>query len=296
MNNFSISQLAQYSGLKPHTIRIWEQRYNALQPSRSEGNTRYYDDNQLRRLLNIVTLSATGHKISDLCIMKDTQLFKLIQEHNIETESFQHGYYINRLVAAAMTFDEISFEKIFAHCLLRFSMQEVYIKIVYVLMQRMGMLWAADVIPPAKEHFVSNLLRQKFFTAIDALAAPKYHDQVWICFLPENEFHEVGLLFATYLIRLSGRRVIYLGSNLPWNSLSGAVKETKATHLLTFFVKKNTNEYYEEVFNLLKSSYPQKKVYIAGDPSSINSIKLPGNISWLSSPDELEQVLKNKSV
>ena len=235
MNLFSISQLAQYSGIKPHTIRMWEKRYHALKPNRTEGNTRYYDNMQLRRLLNIVSLLDEGHKVSKLCAMPDQQLFALIDE---KSSTVQHvsSYYISQLIAAAMSYDEQYFSNTFSHCLLRYGMKETYLQVVYPMLIRIGLMWLSDTMPAPHEHFISNLLRQKLFTAIDALAPPKKAFSTWLLFLPENEFHEIGLLFAAYLIRISGDKVIYLGSNVPEHSLGAAINDIMPDYLLLFLV------------------------------------------------------------
>jgi MerR family transcriptional regulator, light-induced transcriptional regulator len=287
MNNFSISQMAQLSGLKPHTIRIWEQRYNTMQPHRSEGNTRYYDDLQLRRLLNIRTLSLLGYKVSDLSAMKDEQLFRLISKQQAFNVSVENEYYVNSLVSAGMEFNEGSFEKILAHCMLKFSLKTVYKEIILPLLQRMGLLWSADVLPLANEHFISNLLRQKIFTAIDALPLTGKSKSTWLCFLPEDEFHEIGLLFANWLIRSHGHQVVYLGSNVPLSTLPEAVKKTGATNLLTFFVKNNSVDNYIEIAKALSDECPQKKIFIAANPSLLKG-KLRSNVRLLHNIEDLE--------
>ena len=118
MNLFSISDLQQFSGIKAHTIRVWEQRYNGLNPTRSEGNTRYYDNLQLRRLLNIVSLLESDYKISELCSMTDQMLFKLLEQQLKDTDIKEgtNEYFVAQLIAAATCFDEIHFEKIFSNC------------------------------------------------------------------------------------------------------------------------------------------------------------------------------------
>ena len=213
MDLFSISQLSRYSGIKAHTIRMWEQRYNALKPDRSEGNTRYYDNTQLRRLLNIVSLMEGDHKVSELCEMPDKGLFRLINEkvqNSIKTTE-KAEYFISQMIAAGMSYDEQHFEKILSSCLVRYGMKKAYTEVLYPMLVRIGLMWEGDSIPPANEHFISNLLRQKLFAAIDSLPPSKATADKWLLFLQENEFHEIGLLFACYLIRLSGRQVIYLG-------------------------------------------------------------------------------------
>lgn len=184
MNSFSISELSRYSGVKPHTIRIWEQRYNALTPNRTEGNTRFYDSSQLRRLLNIVSLMESDFKVSELCTMPDKKLFKLLAEfqNNIKS-SESNDYFVSQLIAAGMSYDEPNFEKIFSHCLVRLGIKSTYIKVIYPMLSRIGIMWASDSIAPANEHFITNIVRQKLFTAIDSLPSSKSLSDTWLLFL-----------------------------------------------------------------------------------------------------------------
>lgn len=293
MDLFSISQLSRYSGIKPHTIRIWEQRYNALKPNRSEGNTRYYDNTQLRRLLNIVSLTGADQKPSELCKMSDKKLFDLIyasvqQKVDVTDRS---EYYISQLLAAGVSFDELHFEKIFSNCLVRYGLREAYTKVIYPMLERIGLFWSCDRMPPANEHFMSNILRQKFFTAIDALPPAKDRENKWLLFLREGEFHEIGLLLANYLIRLSGQLVIYLGGDVPFPSLEKAIKDTRPANLLFFVVHHELPEHLQDYLNSLVNSFTGKKIYVSGNTNVIQQL-IPGKkIQWLKSIEDLEQEL-----
>ena len=291
MNSFSISQLAQFSGVKAHTIRIWEQRYNALKPNRTEGNTRYYDNEQLRRLLNIVSLADLDYKVSELCTMPDKKLFKLIEKLNAANVYKSYEYFISNLISAGINYDEPGFEKIFSHCILRYGMKEAYLKIIYPMLVRMGLMWSADTIPPAHEHFISNLLRQKFLTAIDSLPLAKPQSDSWLLFLPENEFHEMGLLFASYLLRVSGKKVIYLGCNLPFQSLKMVLKNTSPNNLLLFFVHHNLPDDTQEYLNNLSSQFKGKNIFVASDQKLTSQLKKRNNIRFLHSVEDLERKL-----
>lgn len=291
MNQFSISQLERFSGIKAHTIRIWEQRYNALQPNRSEGNTRYYDDDQLRRLLNIVSLSKQDYKVSELCAMTDQQLFKLVWELKNEIENKTEEYFISQLVAAGISYDESYFDKIFSHTLLRYGMKDTYLKVIYPVLDRTGLMWTCNNLAPANEHFISNLFRQKLFTAIDALPSPKPESESWLLFLQENEFHEIGLLLAHYLIRLSGKKVIFLGSNVPMESVIAAAKEISCDNLLLFLVHRDSELEVCQYLKDLNSRFTGKNIYIAGEQKRLNQIKKTKNVIFLSSVDDLEQQL-----
>src|SRR5664279_4349134 len=173
MESFSVSDLANYSGIKPHTIRIWEKRYHALKPNRSQGNTRYYDSAQLKRLLNISSLLHSDYKVSALCAMPDEKLQALGRKNLQSNTTDQKEYFVTQLISAALTYDESDFVKIFSHCLLRYGLKDAYLLVLYPVLIRIGLMWLNDSLPTSSEHFISNLIRQKLFTAIDSLPAPK---------------------------------------------------------------------------------------------------------------------------
>ncbi len=292
MNLFSISQLQQFSGIKAHTIRVWEKRYNGLNPTRSEGNTRYYDGLQLRRLLNIVSLLEFDYKVSQLCSMTDQMLFKLLEKQLRETEIKEgaNEYFISQLIAAATGFDEVHFEKIFSNCVLRLGMKHTYIKVIYPMLNRIGLLWTTGAISPVYEHFSSNIIKQKIFSAIDSLP-PAKSKQSWLLFLPENEFHEIGLLFSHYLIRQAGNKVIYLGSNVPYETLISAVEQVNPAHLLFFLVHYDTPEDSQNYLNKLKKNFNKTKIHLSGNEKLIRKLKTGKEFNWIRSVEELKKQL-----
>ena len=293
MDSFSISQLQQFSGIKAHTIRIWEQRYDALKPNRSEGNTRYYDNSQLRRLLNITSLMNDDYKVSELCRMSDSQLFKLLEEQlkNPPTAKEPYEYFVTQLVAAGMEYDEAHFEKLFSACIIRFGIRQTYINVVYPLLLRLGLMWTNDRLPPAQEHFISNIIRQKLFTAIDSLPPAKSVKDTWLLFLPENEFHEIGLLFAHYTIRHAGKRSVYLGANVPDTTLKDAITIINPSNLLLFFVHHNIPEESQKYLNWLSKSFKETTIHLSGNVKLIKQLKTGKEIQWLQSVEQLEKRL-----
>jgi len=292
MNLFSISDLQQFSGIKAHTIRVWEQRYNGLNPTRSEGNTRYYDNLQLRRLLNIVSLLESDYKISELCSMTDQMLFKLLEQQlkNTDIKEGTNEYFVAQLIAAATCFDEIHFEKIFSNCVLRLGMKHTYTKVIYPMLNRIGLMWTTGSISPAYEHFSSNIVKQKIFSAIDSLPPTKSTNS-WLLFLPENEFHEIGLLFSHYLIKQAGKKVIYLGSNVPFETLISAITETTPAHLLFFLVHYDTPKDSQDYLNNLKKNFSKTKIHLSGNEKLISKLKTGKEFNWIRSVEELEKQL-----
>ncbi len=293
MDHFSISDLQQFSGIKAHTIRMWEQRYDALKPERSEGNTRYYNGQQLRRLLNIVSLINTDHKVSELCAMPDEKLYDLLTAHLPATEQADHKYeyFISQIIAAAMEYNESLFDKVVSSAILRFGLRDTYVKILYPVLSRLGIMWSANSLRPAQEHFITCLFRQKLLTAVDALPSST-SKETWLLFLPPGEFHETGLLFANFLLRQSGHRVIYLGSDVPTESLKAVAKELHPTCLLFFLVRKNDQEEDEELILHLSRQFKDQKIYVACESSRLQQIRKGSRVIALHSVEHLEAAIK----
>ncbi len=291
MNQFSISQLAHFSGIKPHTIRIWEQRYQALNPQRTEGNTRFYDGQQLRRLLNIVSLTKTKYKVSQLCSMSDEDLYKLVKEQNAEAgQKNDYDYFVNQLISAGMNYDVYSFEKAFSDSLSKLGMEKTYIEVINPMLKRIGILWSSNSIPPSQEHYISHLLKQKMFAAIDSLPNQKENEETWLLFLPEDEFHELGLLFSNYLIRSKGKNVVYLGPSMPLSSIQDVLSGTKIDKMLLFVVHKNLPENVGEYLANLVGLSKGKSIFVAADKELSEKLPAAGPFNWLHSVKDLEDV------
>ena len=295
MNLFSISQLSQFSGIKPHTIRIWEQRYSAFKPNRSEGNTRYYSGNQLRRLLNIVTLLDNGHKISLLCSMSDEVLYSKVSNLTASEFSDSTNYFVSQLIAAGINYDTNYFELIFSDCVSKLGIKNAYIKVIYPMMERIGLLWATDSLPNGHEHFISNMIRQKLLAFLNSLDAPDPSSESWVLFLPENEFHEIGLIYAQLVIRLLGKKVIYLGSNLSIDSVIPVIDQIKPEYLLLFLVHYDLPEQIQKSLDKLASSFNGTKIYLAGNQKLIEQINLNVNTEYLQSVESLTAILKSST-
>jgi len=293
MHSYTISDLEQLSGIKAHTIRIWEQRYNALKPKRSPGNTRYYDDEQLRKLLNIVSLSATGKKISELFAMSNSSLKTLLQEQidNTKSPDTQFEYFISQMLIAGLNYDEANFEKHFSACIVRYGMRNTYIQIIHPMLVRIGLIWSKDELCPAQEHFLSNIILKKIHASTDGLPFPDPNKKSWMLFLPEGETHEIGLLFSNYIIRSAGQRTIYFGSNVPFDSLKDPIKDIQPTDILFFFIRNRPEEEAQTYLKELSALRKNTRLHLAGNKKLIEKLKLEKNINWIQSVHELEKIL-----
>lgn len=213
MSNYSIKDLESLSGIKAHTLRIWEQRYNIISPKRTDTNIRLYDDNDLKRILNISLLNQNGYKISKIAEMSlddmNETVFGLVQE------SVKYPDQVQALMMSMMEMDEDRFEKTISRAILQFGLENSMINIVYPFLSKVGLLWQIGTVSPYQEHFISNLVRQKIIVAIDGQVATINNQKKYLVYLPESELHEIGLLFATYILKSRGFKVFYFGQTLP---------------------------------------------------------------------------------
>ncbi|WP_159473070.1 MerR family transcriptional regulator [Dyadobacter sp. 3J3] len=290
---YSIKDLERISNQKAHTIRIWEQRYGLLEPERTETNIRFYDDNQLKKLLNVCTLMSRGMKISHISKLSkpemDIEMDKIIAESFHSEKDIE--VIINQVIISQSTYDEILFEDIFSNAITHFGLAKTYTKIIYPLLVRTGLMWIKDDLLPAQEHFLSNLIKQKIFSAIDSLPLPKDADQSWILFLNESEDHEIGLLFANYLIRQHGKKVIYLGQRVPYNDLADVVEQCKPTHIYSFFVRNQYENELSELIIKLSGDFKSTVICISGGDNNIQKIAADNNIVQINTIDSLIEIL-----
>lgn len=266
MGQYSIKELEQLSGIKAHTIRIWEKRHRIIEPSRTSTNIRYYSDLDLKKIINVSLLNTYGFKISKIADMSVDDMNKKVLEIS-EIENTK-GTHIDRLVITMVDMEEERFEKILNGLIFRFGFEKTITEIVYPFLEKIGILWQTQNITPAHEHFISNLIRQKVIAAIDGLPlASKTADKI-LLFLPEGEMHELGLLFYHYLIRKSGYRCYYLGQNVPHDDLVSVYKVHQPEFLVTSVTSKlqiPVESYLERLSNdfggtkILASGYQMQK-------------------------------------
>ncbi len=218
MNRFSIGDIESLTGIKSHTIRIWEQRYDLVTPKRTETNIRFYDDKDLCTFLNISTLNENGFKISEIAKMTETELGEKVASISdlLNTSCFQ----VNSMSAAMLSLNEKQFDQILNYNIKKLGIENTVLEVIFPFMRKIGVMWQTSKINSAHEHFVTHLIKQKLICAIDKLPTPNSEiGKRFLLFLPEGETHELGLLFANYLIKARGHQVLYLGQNLPCEDL-----------------------------------------------------------------------------
>ena len=252
---FSIKDLENLSGIKAHTIRIWEKRYNILEPMRSNTNIRNYDLLSLQKLLNIVLLHDYGYKISKIASYPADQIPILVREIISEKSAKNHA--ISAFKMAMMNFDQELFFSTYAQLLSEKSFKEIFYDVFIPLMTEMGLLWQSETISPAHEHFISYLIKQKLLINTEKLQVlkPTKTDKVFVLSLPMNEVHELGLMYLNYETLLQGYKTIYLGESMPIEDLTDLKKHFKSIVFVSYLTvqpdKDSVNDYIKRMIEAL---------------------------------------------
>ncbi|MEN9907008.1 MAG: hypothetical protein RLZZ540_149 [Bacteroidota bacterium] len=254
-NVFSIKDLENLSGIKAHTIRIWEKRYQVLEPMRTDTNIRLYDLVSLQKLLNITFLHEYGYKISKIATYSESEIQTLVKQIISSKNSKNHA--INAFKMAMMNFDQQLFLNTYNWLAEEKSFKEIFHQVFIPLLDEIGLLWQTDTISPAHEHFISYLLRQKIILNSEKLQflQPTKLDKVFVLALPLNEIHELGLMYMHYEILLKGYRSIYLGESMPIHNLKDLKKHFSSIVYVSCFTVKpdrdEVNEYVQEMVDEL---------------------------------------------
>jgi DNA-binding transcriptional MerR regulator len=233
-NFFSIKDLENLSGIKAHTIRIWEKRYNVLEPMRTNTNIRLYSLSSLQKLLNITLLHDHGYKISKISTFSDEKIAEMIRDIVSSKNAKNHA--VNAFKMAMMNFDHDLFSNTYNWLLEEKSLSEIFHQVFIPLLEEIGLLWQTDTISPAHEHFISCLIVKKILINIEKLEAnkPINSNKVYVLSLPLNEIHQLGLIYLHYEIVSKGYRVIYLGESMPINYLKDLKKHYNSIVFLSY--------------------------------------------------------------
>lgn len=280
MSNYSIKDLEQLSGIKAHTLRIWEQRYEILKPTRTDTNIRTYDDVDLKLVLNIALLKEHGYKISEIAQMSTDSMAREVMV--ISDKQMNYPDQIHALTISMLDLDEDRFEKIVSTNTLQFGFENMMVNIIYPFLSRIGTLWMTGSIGPAQEHFISNLIRQKIIVAIDGqLPSLKIGAKKYLLFLPEGELHETSLLFANYLVRARQNKVVYLGQSLPFEELVFAYNVHKPDYLFTVITSVPAQDEIQKYVYKLAHTFPNTKILITGYQVIGQDLDCPDNVEIL---------------
>ena len=288
---YSIKELENLSGIKAHTIRIWEKRYGIIKPARTDTNIRNYCDQDLKRLLNIAILNRFGMRISDIAKLSDLEMSEKVI--HISSDSSNAESNIENLIIAMVEMDEYKFDRILSRYIMHEGFESSVINIIFPFFERIGLLWQTGSVNVAHEHFVSNLFRQKLMVAIDNVGVTDKKDsKKFLLFLPEGEYHELALLFYNYLIKKSGKLVYYLGSSVPFSDILETCKMVNPDYLFTSLTSSLNKEEAADYIKKLSNIFSKEKIFVTGLQIKENLKKIPSNVFKVSSPLGFTEELK----
>jgi MerR family transcriptional regulator, light-induced transcriptional regulator len=263
MNFFSIRDIENLTGIKAHTLRIWEQRYQLFSPKRRESKHRFYDNEDLKYILRIAYLYNNGHKISQIAAFTQEQIMRMALELKPNEDNFE--VYINQLTEAAIDLDQVRFDRVLHNLVLHAGFEKSITKVLFPLLQRIGLLWLTGNVIPAQEHFASALIIKKMLVAIDGLEKPSNNcGRKVLLFTPVGELHEIPLLFMHYMLKKNGVPHIYLGKNVSLDMLDLVCKQHSVNQLYFHVITNLTRCDMKEYVCRLSRLFPDKEIVFSG--------------------------------
>ncbi len=293
MNAFTIKDLENLSGIKAHTIRIWEQRYAFLNPQRTDTNIRYYSNVELQRILNIALLNKYGFKVSHINKMTEEEINeKVLTLSQLEA---QKERLLNELICHMIDMKMDRFESVLDKYISVRGVEKTITQIIFPFMERIGILWLTNHINPAQEHLVTNIVRQKLILGIENVKLQADSKTSLLLFLPEGEYHELGLLFIHYLLKSKGIKVLYLGANVPIRDVEFLVKEKSPDILYIHLTSIGNNFNLEKFITNISNKIPDKPIVVSGLPFQTYKKSVPVNFHLKKSLSEVTEFINNLS-
>ncbi|MBM3441380.1 MAG: MerR family transcriptional regulator [Bacteroidetes bacterium] len=289
MNAFTIKDLENLTGIKAHTIRIWEQRYSFLKPRRTDTNIRYYNNEELKKILNIALLNKYGYKISHIDRMSEPEINDKI--NHLSNALAQHEKVINELIQAMVDMEMDAFEFRLTDYIRQRGIEKSISQIIFPFLERIGVLWMTGHIIPAQEHLVSNIIRQKILVGIDTINTHVHIPKTLLLFLPEGEFHELGLLFVYYMMKSRGIRVIYLGANVPLNDVQQVIGYMKPDFLYTHLTSVSHAFNFDRFLAQSLKRFDSTPMIISGKLALAYERKIPPQIVFKKSLQEVTEFI-----
>lgn len=291
MQTYRINDLERLSGVKAHTIRIWEQRYHIITPLRTDTNRRTYSDDHVRKLLNVTTLLSRGHKISKIAAYSESEVNQLIQNVTI-AESGVYIAYINDMVKHMLAFEQQGFERAFTKAVGHFGIHKAVVNVIYPFLCKTGILWSVNKTAPVQEHFASCIIRRKMVAMTDNLPSAVRSKKKFLLFLPPGEWHEIGLLFANYIIRSKGHETIYLGQNVPIEDVIKTADAMNPSFIMLFYIAARPTTEIEQHLSDLRKPGKDRQLLVAGNnalfPKRKTAVK---DITYLEEVDDLMEFI-----
>jgi len=289
MNAFTIKDLENLTGIKAHTIRIWEQRYTFLKPQRTDTNIRYYTNEELKMILNIALLNKYGFKISHIDRMSVDEIKD--KTFSLSQTQAQQERIVNELIQHMIDLEIERFEATLDNYIMAKGVEKAITQIIFPFLERIGILWITNHVNPAQEHLVTNIIRQKLIVGIESTVSHIQINKTLLLFLPEGEHHELGLLFMYYLLKSRGIKVLYIGANAPIKDIEYVAKLKSPDVLYTHLTSVAQNFNLERFLNNIHLKIPHHKIIISGQLTQGYKKQLPANIEFKKTLSEVMEYI-----
>lgn len=291
MNAFTIKDLENLSGIKSHTIRIWEQRYSFLKPRRTDTNIRYYNNEELKTILNVALLNKYGFKISHIDKMTESDMSQKIL--SINDQYAQQENVVNSMIQAMINMDLDVFDLVLNDYIKMRGIEKTIHQLIFPFMERIGVLWVTGHINPAQEHLVSNMIKQKLIVGTEMISPMIKLNKTGVLFLPEGEFHELGLLYVQFLLKSKGIKVYYLGANVPIEDVEYVIKHKNPDFIYSHLTSMSSAFSFEKFINLSLKKLNGVPFIISGRLAASYEKKIPPQINFKKSVQEVTEFISS---
>lgn len=287
---YSISDLEKLSGIKAHTLRIWEQRYGIIEPKRTPSNIRYYQDDDLKRILNVALLNKNGIKISKIAKMSDFEIVEKVS--SLSEFNFESDTQLDALTLSMMEMDEGKFDRIISTNIRQIGFEKTMLEVILPFLDKLGIIWLTGSINPVQENFISLLIRQKLIVAIDQSPIPASRNAPqFLLYLPEGERQELSLLFMHYLLKSRGNYVTYIGQDISLSDLKDAYHIRRPAYIFTMISESFAKEPVQHYVDALSTAFPDCQILLSGYQVIAQNVPSTGNVSVLKSLDQTLQYI-----
>ena len=291
--SYTIDQFSKITGISKLVLRTWENRYQYLSADRTNTNIRSYSDKLLVKALKTKFLIDSGYKISIITKKNDAEINYLIDDLRINSsESQMNDYYVNKLIESGINYDSTLFNTTYEQCMKDFDHIGFYTNVLLPTLSKIGLFWLTNRMNPGQEHFLSEMFKQKIYSAIDKISNQNLNSNTWLLFLPPDEHHEIGLLFSRLLLLKNSCNVIYLGANVPLSTLSQLAISKSINNVLFFSISNFSKIIIEKTINFLGSEFKHSSIY-AVHPGDSQDLFKKSNITVISSIQEFVQLISN---
>lgn len=288
MGVYSIKDLENFTQIKAHTLRVWEQRYNLLTPERTNTNIRLYSDRDLKKILNINLLYTNGLKISKIAQLREEEIFRMANELLLKPVENEIGSIVDWYISQIIRYDEIAIKRELDRICKEREFADVFSNLIIPILTKVGELWQVDAVTIAHEHFFSHILRDFIIKKTDKQKLPRKTKGLILLFLKENEYHELGLLFYNFLLREKGYRTIYLGQSVPIEDAEAIIRQMKPDYVFSSLIARLDEKDFENFFDRMINLVNNDKLYVGGYQMTVFKDLIPEGVNTVHSVDAIK--------